>query len=359
MGKAGADVDLTVLASLPASREPFIRPTFPNTGSRFLLGALAPAARWVAGRVYRGRVEAGDVAYFWLESPPALVESVQRKGAIAVREMVNCTAAFRHEQFERAYALLGWPSPKLDHASMVAREREELLACDAVFCPSPFVLESVVAYGVRSSACLLGSYGWSGQRFRPHPHRPVPHRGLNVLFVGSVGVRKGAPWLLEAWREARVDGTLILAGGVDQELGGRMWSLLGAPSVRVLGDVDVDEVAELYDRADLFVLPTWEEGAPLVVFEAMAHGLPSIVSPFGGAGVVTAEEGVIVEPGSVDALVAALRRLAADKDARYQLGDAAFETAKRYEWARSGERRLGVLMDVLSRPRAPSAPARI
>jgi glycosyltransferase involved in cell wall biosynthesis len=351
MMTAGTKVDMTVLACRPEEKEPFIHRTFPNRGSRYFLGPLALGASRLMRWMFCRRLAPGDVAYFWLSSPPELVACARRRGAFVVREMINCTAEFRRDQFLRAYDLLGWPQPTLNHAAIIAEEREQLLACDAIFCPSPLVLKSVAAYGLKHAACLPSSYGWSRRRFRPHRHGPTPHKGVNVLFVGTVGVRKGAPWLLEAWSRAKIDGTLILAGAIDGEMADHGASLLERPTVSVLGQVT--DVASLYNAADIFVLPTWEEGAPLVTFEAMAHGVPLVVTPMAAAGVVTEHEGIIVEPGSVDALVEALVRLAASRDERHQLGTSAFEASKDYEWQRTGERRVLALANALARSSSP------
>lgn len=351
MRDAGAAVDLTVLAHDGSVSDPMVHGVFPNGLSRFLDGPIGEAAKWFMRRRFCQRMQLGDVAYLWLDSSPALAAQARRRGAFVVREMINCTAQCRAEQFKRAYELLGWPEPKFDHVAAIAEEREQLHASDAVFCPNPNVLKSVLDYGINETACIPCSYGWSRKRFQPHEHAPVPHDGLNVLFVGTVGVRKGVPWLLQAWAKAKLRGTLTLAGPVDSEMSERASHLLDQPSVRVLGRVA--NVAELYNSADFFVFPTWEEGGPMVTFEAMAHGLPCVVTPMGTAGAVSEREGIIVEPGSVDALAEALNRLASSTELRRELGTTAFETSLKYEWKVVGRQRLAALQAALLRRSKP------
>ena len=98
------------------------------------------------------------------------------------------------------------------------------------------------------------------------------------------------------------------------------------------GRVDDDELSRLYSSADIYLIPTLRhEGLPLALLEAMAHGLPTISSYIGGnMDVITHEkDGLFIAPGSLDELVAAIRRLGADEDERTTISKAARETAER------------------------------
>lgn len=85
-----------------------------------------------------------------------------------------------------------------------------------------------------------------------------------------------------------------------------------------------DDADALLDELDVFVLPSWIEGLPLTVLEAMAHGKPVVATGVGGTPelVVDGETGVLVPPRDPDALAAALRELAADPDRARRLGEA-------------------------------------
>ena len=335
MQEAGADTQLTVLACGKGSEEPNIHPAVPRKMLR-LLGTAptqALAEAWLK-RSFIRRLGPRSVAYFWLSSPLPLIERARERGNFVVREMINCTAAKRRAELDRAHALLGWENPAPVTDEEIERERSELLACDAVFCPNPMVRQSVLDYGVAPEACIDCSYGWSEARFSPHPHQPEPHAGVNVLFVGTIDVRKGTPWLLQAWQKANIDGTLLLSGRIDDELAKRAGAWFDQTNVRHLGHVS--DLSTVYDSADVFVFPSWEEGGPMVTLEAMAHGLPCVVTPMGTSGAVTEQEGIIVEPGSVEALAEALVRLSSSAPLRRELGDAAYRKSLDYTWTKVG-----------------------
>ena len=215
----------------------------------------------------------------------------------------------------------------------------DLMTADAVFCPNDFVLESVLAYGVPPDRCIKTSYGWTEERINGSSTHLPKAPGLNLLFVGSADVRKGFPWLLEAWARAGVEGRLLIAGTIDPKIRADYATLLSRPDVVELGYVR--DIGAVYRSADAFCFPTWEEGGPMVTIEAMGAGLPCIVTPMGSAGIVSEQTGgaIIVKPGDVESIVGAIRELAADNEARMVMGRRAQEIAAGYTWEHVGKRR--------------------
>ena len=290
-------------------------------------------------RRFRHRMKPGDVAYFWMTSPPEITRTLQQRGLWVVREMINCTVQRRREELRRAYALLGLPDGSDITDADVEHERAELLAADAVFCPNDLVFESVLAYGVTPGRCIKTSYGWSAERIGGNTLYLPKATGLNVLFVGSADVRKGFPWLLEAWSEAGIEGRLLIAGNIDAKIRSSHATILSRPDVVELGYVR--DIGAVYRSADVFCFPSWEEGGPMVTIEARAAGLPCIVTPMGSAGIVSEQTGgaLIVEPGDAHSMAGAMRRLAADEKTRADMGQRAREIAAGYTWKKVGQRR--------------------
>jgi glycosyltransferase involved in cell wall biosynthesis len=104
-----------------------------------------------------------------------------------------------------------------------------------------------------------------------------------------------------------------------------------------LGFVPHEELGELYDRAALVVCPSYREGLPLCVLEAMAHGKPVVASAVGGIPELVEDgvTGLLVEPGDVAGLRAAIERLLADPALRRRLGRGArARVAERCSWDR-------------------------
>lgn len=169
-----------------------------------------------------------------------------------------------------------------------------------------------------------------------HTARSVewPAPGLRLLGVGRLSYFKGFDVLLQAL--ARIpEASLVLIGG--GECGESLRALAresGVESrVRFTGRLDMDAAGQAllesaYAGADVFCLPSTEraESFGIVLLEAMRAGLPVVASDIPGSGVgfvvCDGETGTLVRPGDVDALVAALRRLAADANLRQRYGNA-------------------------------------
>jgi glycosyltransferase involved in cell wall biosynthesis len=135
---------------------------------------------------------------------------------------------------------------------------------------------------------------------------------------------KGHAVLLEAL--VGLDATLDVVGGgpLEAELRERAAALGVAERVTFHGALGHDEVERLYAQADVFCLPSFAEGLPVVLLEAMAHGIPVVATRITGVpeAVTDGVEGLLVSPARPDELAAALVRIAADPDLAARMGEA-------------------------------------
>jgi glycosyltransferase involved in cell wall biosynthesis len=153
--------------------------------------------------------------------------------------------------------------------------------------------------------------------------------GPTILFVGRLAAVKGVPVLLEAFARlgARHPGArLVLVGDGPERaaIEARAAALGCAGRVRFRGYLNQDEVADELARADLFALPSFAEGVPVVLMEAMASRLPVVATRIAGIGELV-EEGVsgrLVPPGDAEGLAGALDALLGDGALRARMGAA-------------------------------------
>ncbi|PHJ64574.1 glycosyl transferase family 1 [Nostoc linckia z18] len=158
------------------------------------------------------------------------------------------------------------------------------------------------------------------------PNRSIPDK-VNLLFLGRIGQRKGAFDLIEAIsllpKEHRTKLSLIMAGDGEVEQARNLVTTLNLEDyIKLPGWIGSDERDILLTQANIFVLPSYNEGLPLAMLEAMAWELPVVVTPVGGIPeiVTDLENGFIVNPGNPEELSSSLKSLIENEDLRFSLG---------------------------------------
>lgn len=153
-----------------------------------------------------------------------------------------------------------------------------------------------------------------------------PGRGICALFSGRMCPEKGVATLLEAASIASEIPLRLLGDGPTLE----EHKAAAPPSSVFVGRVPSDRVADSYRKARFLVVPSrWFEGCPLVILEAMAHGLPVIASRIGGLPelVDDGETGFLFEPGNPNDLADRMRALWHDTDRCRMMGAAGRQKA--------------------------------
>ena len=217
--------------------------------------------------------------------------------------------------------------------SPLFRHNDEAFAmADAVICASSFTKHSLAAAGSTKPAHVVG-YGVDLELFSARAVAPAA-RALTVGFVGALSQRKGARYLLAALAALpRGSARLILytRASVDRDL------IRGFESVdvEIRGGLTDAELAADLKRCDLVALPSIAEGFGLVILEAMACGVPVLcATSTGGADFLRhRQNGLLVEPGSKDAILRELEWALTHRDGLFQIGQAARAEAEKHTWA--------------------------
>ena len=170
--------------------------------------------------------------------------------------------------------------------------------------------------------------------------------GQRLLFVGRLAAVKGLPLLLEAVARLRAAHpdlhlTLVGEGGDRAGLEAQAATLGLGDTVTFTGVQSQAQVAGRLEDSDILVLPSFAEGVPVVLMEAMASRIPVVATRVGGVQelVEDGESGLVVPPGCVDSLVRALDRLLSDPELCRRMGvagrarvEAEFDIAREARW---------------------------
>ena len=200
--------------------------------------------------------------------------------------------------------------------------------------------------------CLLIPNGVDVERFEP-VHALLNDGPLRLLCVGRLIERKGQHHLIDAVKrlvDEGVDVKLDLVGTGDaREANEAQAARLGLTDrVRFLGYVPREEIARHYAAAHVFVLPSYNEGMSVALLEAMASGLPVVVTPTGGTMELVSSgiNGFIVNWSDVDQLTRHISKLAQDRDLVRRMGQESRKRADSYSWTFTAKRYLALLEKV-------------
>lgn len=191
---------------------------------------------------------------------------------------------------------------------------------------------------------------WTPQRRAPRD-ADAP---LRLLFVGGDFARKGGPLLIEAMRAfaGRCELDIVTRDAVDGD----------APGVRVhRAEPNSPELKALYASSDVFVLPTRAECFGIATVEAMASGMPVIVSDVGGARDIVddGDTGWLIAPDDASALAGAIERALTARDELPAMGGRARAVAEqRFDGARNDAAIVDLVLELVAERRARRAPDR-
>jgi len=222
------------------------------------------------------------------------------------------------------------PGPlRRDYVAGAARDRRAFAAAAAIVATSRWAASDVARdQPALASRLRVLPYpvrvenfdaAWIDERRERGADEPV-----RVLFIGGLFGEKGGPELLDAWRAAafgaRAELVIVTDSAAVDEA-----ALPAGVTLRRGVRAYTPEWRELWRRADVFAMPTRVDAFGIVYQEAAAAGLPSIGTTINAVPelVIEGETGVLVPPGDVPSLVAALRRLVDDAALRHAMGTAA------------------------------------
>jgi starch synthase len=247
---------------------------------------------------------------------------------IGVRTILDVPSA--HERFTAV-------DSKEGHQQVDRRISAERRLADYLFAPSDFVVECLTESGVEPDRILKIPYAADPAQFRPAIKHSA-REGFTALFVGRVGLHKGVPYLLEAWRRlALPNAELVLVGPANQT--GRELLRRYSGVARWVGAVPKYRVHHWFQASDVFVFPSLAEGSALVTYEAMAAGLPLVTTPNSGSVIRDDVDGFLIPPRNVDALCDRIRLLYEHPDIGQGMGERARQLIQeRYTWTHYRQR---------------------
>lgn len=234
---------------------------------------------WAAGQLDRGTsrgvVCAENCAYETFQLAKA-------RGMLRIYDCPGTNAEILHATTGEAARRTGLPFvSQADTPETTRRKEVEIDLADMVLTYSDFHMKGMIARGIPRERIAQIPLWTDPDFWCPGPH-PRERKGpLKVLFAGGINLRKGVPFLVEAVRTLAPHATLTLVGSLDRDAKS---CLAGTESfATVMPPVNKEKLRDIYRAHDLLVLPSLGDSFGFVAMEAMACGLPVILTTQCGA----------------------------------------------------------------------------
>lgn len=280
-------------------------------------------------RAVEGQLKSLNMVYTFNTAGLELLQVIKGFKATGIVEQTIAPSVYERQLLrEEASRYPEWEDIEIeDDERLVAyaqREKAEWEAADMILCGSKFVKDSIQACGGPSERCVVVPYGVSLDMSKRTPRKST-HTPIRVLSVGTVGLRKGTPYMLKladqlgGKAEIRMVGSIQVHDEVRSQL---------ASVIDLVGRVPRSTIEKHYQWADVFVLPSICEGSATVCYEALSHGLPVICTPNTGSIVRDGVDGFVVPIRSSDELASKVELLAEDRMLYQSLSTSALERAR-------------------------------
>ena len=228
---------------------------------------------------------------------------------------------------------------------------QKIIAADFICCISHFARSQLMKLSPYEhwSKLEISRLGVDPGVFTPRPFHPAPET-FEIICVGRLTPAKGQHILIEAIARLRDQGrnpSLRLVGdGEDRASLERQTRQLNLDDHIIFeGAVNQDRIRDLYARASAFAIPSFAEGIPVVLMEAMAMEIPCVTTRITGIPelIEDGHNGLLTAPSDIEGLANALARLIDDPDLRKKLGENGRQKVlKEYDLSANVERLAGI-----------------
>ncbi|WP_339386214.1 glycosyltransferase family 4 protein [Vibrio caribbeanicus] len=242
-----------------------------------------------------------DIHIGWSGSSVETIQKTKREGKVFILERGSSHYSYQMNILEEEHKRCGSKEfvPSYD---IWQRELLEYELADYISIPSSFVKRTFVEFGIDERKLLVNPYGVNLQEFKQIPKEDETFR---IIFAGGGCLRKGYHYLLQAFYELNLDNCEVWhLGTINEEIKPYLKKYHHKNWI-LKGNQPQAELHKYYSQGSVFVLPSLEDGFGMVLFQAMACGLPLICTTnTGGEDLISEDgcEGFVVPIRDVEAL---------------------------------------------------------
>lgn len=233
------------------------------------------------------------------------------------------------------------------------RVKQEFALADYFIVPSEYVARTFLEHGFAESRLFVLPYGVNVDQFVGASARQKDNVDrFRIIYVGRVIPGKGVQYLLDAFVGLDLPNCeLMVIGHIDETMRAFCADYAKRDDrIKFVGSVSHADLPRIYSSGAVFALPSVSEGSALVVYEAMASGLPVITTTNGGSVVRDGIEGFVIPTRDVGAIRDKLHWLYKHPDERLVMGQVAISRALEFSWDQYGQRLIDIYSRILTQP---------
>ncbi len=277
-----------------------------------------------------------DICTAWSGHGLHTIRRAKAQGALTFIERNSSHIEFQRDILCQEYANYGVNRPPVNQRAL-EKELLEYNEADYIVVPSTFAERTFIQKGVRQEKLLRIPFGVRLKDFYPIEKEDTTFRVINV---GAQSLRKGTPYLLEAFTQLRLPNTeLLLVGDIEDDV--RNHIRTRPHNVRHVPSVPQHVLVQYYRQASVFVTCSVEDGFGMVQAQAMACGLPVICTSNTGAADLVRDglDGFILPIRDIESLKEKWLYLYEHPELRIAMGESALKRVQRgFSWDEYGTR---------------------
>ena len=285
------------------------------------------------------------ISITWAWAGLSTIKKIKAKGGIAIVEECGSCNIAQNKILDTEYRALNLRFNKKTPDFILQRELKEVTLADYILCPSRYVASSFIDAGIPENKCVIIPYGANLKLFMP---ASTPKDEFSILFVGTIGVRKGLIYLFKALEilSQKYNLKCVLIGSVEEQFRGIMEKY--ATLFTHIPRVPHHRLIEHYNKASVFVFPSLDEGMAYVQLEAMACGLPVICTPNSGGDSVISDgtDGFVIPIRDEVAIADKIEYLYLHPLESQRMGNSAAGKARQFSWDSYGDKLVNFIQSL-------------
>lgn len=297
------------------------------------------------------KLERFDIFTGWANYSLKSLAHAKKIGAKTIIESGSCHIKEQQILLSQEYEKWGLTFKPI-YQPIIDKMEQEYNQTDYIMTLSDFSYQSFIRQGINPKKILKTPCGIDVDFFRTEETLPRQNIKFRVIFVGMISLRKGIPYLIEAWNKLNLpphSTELILVGNIQKDMYQVLKKLEIKKNINFLGSCGRNDLKKLYLESDVFVLPSVEDGFGMVIGEAMACGLPVICSKNTGANEIIQDNkhGFLVDAQDAEALAEKILWCYQNSELRQEMGRFGKKRIFDFSWDNYGNNVFEIYQNIM------------